>query len=154
MYMMGQFWNWDTFIDWGNHHIILSLKRTLVRKSKTLPLNKHKIVGIGDSHIKGCSEILSDQLDNAYKVIGFCKPNTDLESIISTINTEIKHFTKNDVVVVCGGTKKISRNDSISGLRSLPHFALNSSNSNVIAICAAQQLNLLSSLHQQSSNCF
>jgi hypothetical protein len=79
--------------------------------------------------MRGCSEILSDHLDNS---------NTDFEAIIPTINTEIKHFTKNDMVIVCGGTQKIRKNDSNSGLCYLTHFVFSSSNTNVIAICAAQ----------------
>jgi hypothetical protein len=77
----------DTFIDWGNHHIILSLKRPHARKSQISTINKHRIVVIGDSHVKGCSEILSDHLDNSYNVIGFSKSNTDFEAVIPTINT-------------------------------------------------------------------
>jgi hypothetical protein len=50
-------------------------------------MNKHRIVVIGDRHVTGCSEILSDQLDNTY-VIGFSKCNTDFEVIIPTINTD------------------------------------------------------------------
>jgi hypothetical protein len=101
-------------------------------------MNKHRIVVTGDSHVKGCSEILSDHLDNTYNVICFSKSNTDFEAIIPTINTEIKHFTKNDVVIVCGRTQKIRKNYSYSGLRYLTHFAFSSSNTNLIAICAAQ----------------
>jgi len=51
---------------------------------------------------------------------------------------QIKHFTKNDVVIVCGGTQKINNNDSNLGLRYLTHFAFSSRNTNVTAICAAQ----------------
>ena len=127
--LMDHIWNIDTFIDWGNHYIILSLKPPHAWKSKISILNKHRIV-IGGSHTKGCSEILSDHLDNAYNVIGFSKSNTDFEAIIPTVNTERKHFTKNYVVNVCGGTQKISKNDSNSGLRYLTHFAFSSSSSN------------------------
>jgi len=77
----------DTFIDWGNHHIILSLKPPHARKSQISTMNKHRIVVIGDSHLKGCSEILSDHLDNTYNVTGFVKSNTDFEAVVPTINT-------------------------------------------------------------------
>ena len=50
-------------------------------------MNKHMIVVIGDSHIKECSEILSDHLDNNYNVTGFCKSNTDFKAVMPSINT-------------------------------------------------------------------
>jgi len=86
-------------------------------------VNKHRIVVIGDTHIKGCSEILSDRLDNTYNVTGFSKYNTDFKAIIPTISTEIKHLNKNVVVTVCGGTQKIGKNGSNLGLRYPTHFA-------------------------------
>jgi hypothetical protein len=52
-----------------------------------LTMNKHRIVVIGDRHVTGCSEILSDHLDNTY-VISFSKSHTDFEIIIPTINTD------------------------------------------------------------------
>jgi hypothetical protein len=60
----------------------------MFKSLKISTLNKHKIVVIGDSHIKGCSEILSDHLENTYNVTDFSKSNTDFEAIIPTINTE------------------------------------------------------------------
>jgi len=66
-----------------------------VRKSKILTLNKRKTLLIGVSHRKRCSEKLSYQLDNTYNVTGFSKSNAHWEAVISTINTVIKHFTKN-----------------------------------------------------------
>ena len=120
--LMDHIWNMDTFIDWGNHHTILSLKPH-AWKSKISTVNKHRIVVIGDTHIKGCSEILSDRLDNTYNVTGFSKYNTDFKAIIPTISTEIKHLNKNVVVTVCGGTQKIGKNGSNLGLRYPTHFA-------------------------------
>jgi hypothetical protein len=84
---MDHIWNMDNFIDWGNHHIILSLKQPHAQKSQISTMNKHMIVVIGDSHIKECSEILSDHLDNNYNVTGFCKSNTDFKAVMPSINT-------------------------------------------------------------------
>ena len=85
-------------------------------------------------------------LDNTYNSIGFSKPNVDLEANISTISTEIKHFTQNDLVIMCDRTQNIGRNDSNLGLHSLTHFVFSTSNTNVIAVYAPHQFDLSTSL--------
>jgi len=45
-------------------------------------VKKQRVVLIGDSHIKRCSEKISNLSDDSYNVTGITKPNANLEAII------------------------------------------------------------------------
>jgi hypothetical protein len=42
----------------------------------------HKIIVLGDDHVRGCSEKLSDILGKGFRVIGTSKPNANVGAII------------------------------------------------------------------------
>ena len=42
--------------------------------------------------------------------------------ITNSAKKEIAHMTKKDAVIVCGSANKISKNESIKGLKSVTHF--------------------------------
>ena len=78
----------------------LSLKQ--IKKSHT---KIHKIYLIDDSHIRDCSEMLANCLGSSYGVFGISKPNANLDAFASIIYFETGNFAKNDLVIICGGSK-------------------------------------------------
>jgi hypothetical protein len=73
----------------------------------SLRKKRHKIVIIGDSHGRECASKISHNLDSDFEVQGIIKPNTNLMAITNTVKEEIKFLTKNDVVVIWGGTRDV-----------------------------------------------
>jgi hypothetical protein len=51
---------------------------------------KPRVLITGDSHVRGYAEILSDKLGHSFNVIGYVKPNPDLDIITTTANSESK----------------------------------------------------------------
>jgi hypothetical protein len=92
------------------------------RKSAVVKVKKHRVVLFGDSHIKRCSEKISNLLDNSYNVTGITKPNAYLEAITSPIDVNVDSYTKDDVLILSGGTMYVARNETNNGLRHLTHF--------------------------------
>ena len=68
------------------------------RKSAVVKVKKHRIVLIGDSHIKRCSEKISKVLDDSYNVTGITKPNANLEAITSPIDMTIRLVKKKLII--------------------------------------------------------
>lgn len=83
-------------------------------------------------------ERISYALGIAFYVIGIVKTNSDLETITSSVKSDIMQPTKNDVVTVCGGSINTARNNSKKGFHSLNHFVHKISNTNVIIMDAQQ----------------
>jgi len=103
---------------------------------------RNKILIIGDSHGRGISERIRNYLNVPFNVTGITKPNANTESITSPSHFVAENLTKKDLLIFYGGTKDISRNEAIKGLRSLKTFAHRTINTNVILLEAPHRHNL------------
>jgi len=77
---------------------------------------RHKIVLIGDSHIKGLSSELKHILGGDFVILGFAKPNASVGELRDTIKKEVNKLTKDDVLVFWGVTSDVSKNNAAKGL--------------------------------------
>jgi hypothetical protein len=92
-------------------------KKTNKQKEK-----KHRIIVIGDSHGRGCAAEIKSNLDEDFEVQGFINPGTELNNIITSAKRDIQQLSKQDVVVVWGGSKdvgKMKQNRVLTGYRVL-----------------------------------
>jgi len=89
---------------------------------------------LGDSHIGDVAERLAIKLRASLRAIGYVKPNSGL--------SEIKHLSKNDVVLLCGGTLDVAKNNTSKGLSSVLQFVTNTEHTNVIMIAAPHRFDL------------
>jgi len=105
--------------------------------------HKPKVILLGDSHVRGCSEKLSNLFGNAFSVIGYMEPNANVNDIVNSIDLKSEQLSKNDVVILCGGTRDIARNNSKLGLSHISHFANITSNTNVLVMCAPIRYDLM-----------
>ena len=74
--------------------------------------------------------------EDSYSVIGFTKPNANIEAIAKTTNLKKEKLTKSDTVIFCGGTRDISKNEAKPGLKTLSQFVNSTNNTNMIVMCA------------------
>jgi hypothetical protein len=118
-------------------------RRQIASKKRAVPSKKkHKILILGDSHAKGLCEKISNSLDSSYSVMGVSKPNADLDAIISLSHFKTDNFSKNDVIIVYGGSRDISINETNKGLRCFKQLAMIISNTNVIILDAQHRHDL------------
>jgi len=114
------------------------------RKSTVAKVKKHRVVLIGDSHIKRCSEKISNLLDDSYNVTGITKPNAKLEAITSPIDVNVDIYTT-DGLIISGGTVDVARNETNNGLRHLTHFLKRTSSTSVIILDVPHRFDLVNS---------
>lgn len=106
-------------------------------------LKPHKVSVIGDSHARGCASGLSVNLRNTdYDVYGIVKPGVGLEEITRSAKEDLKCFTKQDVIVVWGGTNDVGRNNTDKSQRHLQSFVENNKQTNIIIITAPHRYDL------------
>jgi len=65
-------------------------------------------------------------------VTGVTKPNATIEAITSPLHLPTNNLTKSDLIIVYGGTRDISSNESSKGLRSIIDFAQRTRNTIVL----------------------
>jgi hypothetical protein len=85
---------------------------------------------------------LANFLGSSYNVIGISKPNADLKAITSTINMRLGNLMKKALVIICGKTRDIAKNESKIGLKHLMQLAKSTCNINVIVISAPWRFDL------------
>ena len=69
-------------------------------KSNTLTIVDHKIMIFGDSHARGLSSNVNNNLDDSYSVCGFVKPRVNIATQISSMTVDINLLTKNDLTLI------------------------------------------------------
>ena len=96
----------------------------------------HKIVILGDSHARGLSSNVRNNLDDNYTVCGLVKPGANTATLISSRIADVNSLTKNDLIILWGGSNDVSKNNSQEGLKHLVHFVQSNNHSNIILLCA------------------
>lgn len=81
-------------------------------------------------------------LGSSYNVIGISKPNADLKATISTINMRLVNLMKKALVIICGKTRDIAKNESKIGLKHPMQFVKHTCNTNVIVMSAPLRFDL------------
>lgn len=118
------------------------MHRTDDRKIKTKMRSKHKVLIIGDSHARGCTAEVSHNLNEHFDISGLVISGSKLESITNMAKKEIATLTKNDVIVVWGGTNDISKNESSNGLTSISNFVQSRGHTIIVILSAPQRHDL------------
>jgi hypothetical protein len=91
-----------------------------------------KVVILGDSHSRGLSAKLNEKLRNSFEVIGYTKPNCNLQSLPSIDNQGSASLTNNDVLVLIAGLKEVSNDNNAKALCHVTQFAKLKSQTNII----------------------
>jgi hypothetical protein len=107
---------------WKNATSIQKQNQISRFNNNTSTKTKHTVLLIGDSHIRGWAERIGSYLGNSFNVSSIIKPNADIYGITSPSHLSIDKLTKQDVIILYGGTRDISRNESESGIVNLKKF--------------------------------
>jgi hypothetical protein len=69
---------------------------------------------LGDIHARGHAERLREHLENS-NIIGYVKLNADLGNIMTTSKAQSNNTTGKDVIILCGGSRNIRKNETNKG---------------------------------------
>jgi hypothetical protein len=91
----------------------------------------HNIMILGDSHVRGWAEKVKDNLDETYSVTGMVKSGASVTTLSDSIKDTLSTLGKKDIIVFCGGSNNIARNNSRKGLRYISNFVGKCAHTNV-----------------------
>ena len=112
--------------------------------SSTTQRNKaHKILIIGDSHVRNCASNVKSNIKGNFKFHGIIKPGAEAVIVTNSVKNEIKSLSKSDVVVFCGGANDVGRNNAAKALQQISIFIAHSENTNIILTTAPPRYNLM-----------
>lgn len=106
--------------------------KLLNNKERYLKCHEHRVLLMGDSHMRGCAAKRIASLDARFNVCGVTKPGSVTKSLIETVKEEVESLTMNDFLIICSGANDINRNDSINTLKNIVKFIKNVNHTNII----------------------
>jgi len=93
---------------------------------------KHKVMVIGDSHARGCAAELRVNLRKDHAIQGLVYPGAGIDMISTSVEGEIKQLSKQDVIIVWGGSRDVGKNESKQGINRLQGFIETNKHTNII----------------------
>jgi len=103
-------------------------------RAKYTKCSKHKVLLMGDSHMRGGAARLIASLDTCFEVCGLVKLGSTTGSLIGTAKEEVEKLTMNDFLIICSGTNDIHRNYSTKALKNITNFIKNVNHTNIILV--------------------
>jgi hypothetical protein len=97
-----------------------------------------KVIIYGDSHSRGLPAKLKNKLPDSFEVIGYTKPNCDIQTSLSIRNQDITKLSNKDVLVFIGGANDLTRENSSKGLWYISQFVRQNTQTNIILLTIPQ----------------
>jgi hypothetical protein len=94
----------------------------------------HKVLIIGDSHARGCAAEISDTLEETFEVLGIVCPGAGIDFISTYTMAEILQLTKEDVVIIWGGSNDVAKNEANQGIEKIMRVVESIKHTNVILL--------------------
>jgi len=116
-------------------NFINKLKTELTDQRNSYPTNKkHKIVCIGDSHVKGFTNTLSNLMGNNFDLYGVVKPGSNSSQLLETAKQEIEKLSSEDILVICSGANDLSTNKSTLAFQNISKMLMRNNHTRIILI--------------------
>ena len=118
------------------HHAINDLQTRISDLNKTdiAPTKKHKIVLLGDSHIKGLSAFLNCELNNSYEILSLTKPGANSSILKDSLMESILQLTKNDLLIINFGTNDLETSNYINTFFNIKDYIMNKGHTNILVL--------------------
>jgi hypothetical protein len=121
---------------WVHTHNLVheSATKVLNSKAKYTKCIKHKVLLIGDSHLRGCATRLIASLDSRFDVCGDVKPGANSETLTETVKGDSEALTRKDFLIISSGSNDIDRNFSTQAFKNITNFIQNVNQTNIIIV--------------------
>jgi hypothetical protein len=110
------------------------LTETIISCNKNIATKKHKIIFMGDSHIRGYVSKLKPLLNNNFELYSIVKPGPSTKELNETAKKEIRQLSQDDLIVICSGTNDHETNKFSLTLQNISNFIKANNHTNVILI--------------------
>jgi hypothetical protein len=97
---------------------------------------------LGDSHTRECASEVRQQLNTQYEVTGFINPRSGMKDIKESAKMNMAQLTREDIVVLWGGSNNVARNNSVVGMKYILDLLINSTHTSVILLSVAHRQDL------------
>jgi hypothetical protein len=111
-----------------------STRKLIVNKQKFSNCRKHKVLLIGDSHLRGCAAHMKVFLNDQFEVLGYVKPGASSKSVMESVKSDIEKLTMDDFLIMCSGSNDAKRIDFRKVFHDVINFVKSVKHTNVILV--------------------
>jgi hypothetical protein len=121
------------YID-STRNLIKNLRETInaQNKKRCSHLKKHRIVLIGDSHIKGYACNLKPVVSNNYDLYSTVKPGSTTSELKESAKEEVSQLSHDDLIIICSGTNDYELNEFSLTFQNIMDFIKSNNHMNII----------------------
>jgi hypothetical protein len=109
--------------------------------NKKKGFTRHRVLLLGDSHMRGCADELKRNLKGDFMVSGIVKMGGKTKDILGTRIDQ--DMSKNDIVVVWAGANDIGKNNANEGIKNIVNSVKGSRRTNIIIMEALHRHDLI-----------
>jgi hypothetical protein len=125
----------------------LTSKNNNVRTQISKPPHRrdNKLLIVGDSHARLCATKVKSKIKGSFDDMGIVKPGAGAGVLVNTANSDVANLTKSDVIILCGGSNDIAKNDSKTAMRHIRNFINSNSHTNIVLVSVPHRYDLMQS---------
>jgi hypothetical protein len=110
------------------------LTEAIIACNKNAASKKHKIIFMGDSHIRGHVSNLKSLLNNNFELYRIVKPGSTTSKLKETTEKEISQLSQDHLIVICSGPNEHEINEFSLTFQNTSNFIKASNHTNIILI--------------------
>ncbi|PNF19709.1 hypothetical protein B7P43_G15347 [Cryptotermes secundus] len=118
---------------------------TSTESTKHTRIVQHKVLMLGDSHLKGSVVKLRSELSPKFKVFGVIRLGAGAEQIVNSSAEDLQNLHSHDVVVLNAGANDVYKNNKGVALTQITKFIQRNYGTNIIILDIPQRYDLSSS---------
>ena len=95
---------------------------------------KHKIICIGDSHIRGFTNMIKNLVSNNFEFYSVLKPGSSSSQLLETARQEIMKLNHDDILIICSGANDLATNRTSLAFKNISNIVTKSNHTNIILV--------------------
>ena len=96
------------------------------------PLFKHRIILLGDSHLRGYARSLQSIVNKDYDILGIVKPGSCSNELKESIIEDLAQCSPNDLILINTGTNDLEHNGFMTTFQNIKNFLVHNKHSNLL----------------------
>jgi lysophospholipase L1-like esterase len=129
-------------------------RKLLTKKKEYTDTRKHKVLLIGDSHLRGCAANMKLNLSDNFEICGYVNPGAASKSVLKSANNNIKKLTSEDFLIVCCGSNDVNNKILSEVFHEVTNFIQNIKQTNLIFLSIPDRHDYVNSYIHNEINTF
>ena len=113
---------------------ISNLRQTIknLTDNEPPPLSRHRIILLGDSHLRGYAHSLQFIANKDYDIFGIVKPGSCSNELKVSLTEGLAQCSLNDLILINTGTNDLELNGFMTTFQNIRNFLVHNNHSNIL----------------------